>query len=231
MDDRNEIDRQDTPAEGGADSAAPNRSEGAQQGATAGADEPGEARADDAAAGVAAPTSRAGRDSASTRAAAGPDITSADIEIDLKELRIDLEKTTDRYLRLAAEFDNYRKRVERERGEMRVRSQAELAAHLLDAIDDLHRVADFEEDTSTAALLDGVRLVEKKLGQALASFGLERVDAAGKVFDPATMEALAAVPAETPQEDDVVADVFQPGYLFKGQLIRPARVRVKKYEG
>lgn len=158
-------------------------------------------------------------------------VTSADIESDLDELRLDLEKTTDRYLRLAAEFDNYRKRVERERGDMRVRSQAELAAHLLEAFDDLARVADFDETTSAAALLDGVRLVEKKLTQALESFGLERVDAGGKIFNPETMEGIATVPTDSEAEDDIVSDVFQPGYLFKGQLIRPARVRVKRFEG
>jgi len=176
---------------------------------------------------VAAP---GGGEAAGAGAAADVEVTSDDIESDLEDLRRDLEKTTDRYLRLAAEFDNYRKRVERERGEHRVRAQAELAARLLDAVDDLDRVSEFPETTPTRALLDGVQLVEKKLMQALASFGLEPVDAAGAIFDPATMEALATVEAEHPEEDDVVADVFQPGYLFKGQLLRPARVRVKKYE-
>jgi len=162
--------------------------------------------------------------------AAEQDVSSDDIQHDLDDLRRDLEKTTDRYLRLAAEFDNYRKRIERERAEHRVRAQAELVARLLDAMDDLDRVSEYPETTPTRSLLDGVQLVEKKLMQTLASFGLESVDAAGAVFDPSTMEALATVEAEHMEEDDIVSDVFQPGYTFKGQLLRPARVRVKKYE-
>jgi molecular chaperone GrpE len=78
--------------------------------------------------------------------------------------------------------------------------------------------------------VDGVRLVEKKMMQVLVNSGLEPVDAAGKAFDPNTMEALATVAAESADEDEVVADVFQPGYLFRGNLIRPARVRVKQFE-
>jgi molecular chaperone GrpE len=59
---------------------------------------------------------------------------------------------------------------------------------------------------------------------------LEPIDAEGEFFDPATMEALMTVPAEHPEDEELVADVFQKGYRFKEILIRPARVRVKKYD-
>jgi molecular chaperone GrpE len=157
-------------------------------------------------------------------------VTDADIESDLENLRMDLSKANDRHLRLAAEFDNYRKRIERERSESYARAQADLTQRLLDVIDDLERVADFGEDTPVSALLQGVQLVEKKLNTVLESHGLERIDPQGALFDPATMEGLATVEAEHPEEDEVVSDVFQKGYRFKGHLIRPARVRVKKYE-
>lgn len=157
-------------------------------------------------------------------------ITPEDIELDIRNLQSDLARTNDRYLRLAAEFDNYRKRVERERTDLYARAQADLARRLLDIADDLERVADYDERTAAGALLDGIRLVEKKLFQTLQSFGVEAIEAEGAAFDPQTMEGIATTEAEHPEEDDVVADVFQKGYQFKGQLLRPARVRVKKYE-
>lgn len=157
-------------------------------------------------------------------------ITPEDIESEIGSLQRDLAGTNDRYLRLAAEFENYRKRVERERTELYARAQTDLARRLLDVVDDLERVAQFDANAAAAALVDGVQLVEKKLLQTLQSFGLEPIDAEGAVFDPRTMEAIATTEAGHPEEDDVVADVFQKGYQFKGQLLRPARVRVKKYE-
>lgn len=149
---------------------------------------------------------------------------------ELARLQEEVSRLTDRHLRLAAEFDNYRKRVDRERSELYVRAQAELAGRLLDGLDDLQRVAEHAETADVKTLIDGVRLVEKKLTQVLESSGLEPVDAEGLAFDPESMEALATVAAEHAAEDDQVADVFQRGYRFKGQLIRPARVRVKQYE-
>jgi molecular chaperone GrpE len=152
----------------------------------------------------------------------------ARIETDLDSLQRDLSSASDRYLRLAAEFDNYRKRVERERGESYGRAQAELASRLLDVLDDLERVAHHAEDADTP-LLQGVQMVERKLRQSLESAGLEPVAADGARFDPNSMEAVAMVAAESGDEDDMVSDVFQRGYYFKGMLIRPARVRVKKH--
>lgn len=157
-------------------------------------------------------------------------ITPEDITSELDNLRRDLQQTNDRYLRLAAEFDNYRKRVERERTDAFARAQGDVVRRVVDVVDDLERVSQFDQATPAAALLEGVRLVEKKLQNVLESLGLETVDAAGAIFDPETMEAIATTAAEHPEEDDVVADVFQRGYRFKGQLLRPARVRVKKYE-
>jgi len=153
-----------------------------------------------------------------------------DVEAALENARVELDRAQDRYVRLAAEFDNYRKRTDREKLEMYARAQADLVTRMLDAVDDLERVADFDESTPSKALLEGVRLVEKKLLAAFEAVGLRRLDAAGKPFDPASMEAVATVPADSPDDDDLVADVFQAGYLFGDLLVRPARVRVRKYE-
>lgn len=145
-------------------------------------------------------------------------------------LRSELSALTDRHLRLAAEFDNYRKRTERERTEAWARSQAELAGALLDVVDDLQRVAHVDPATASAeSMVEGIQLVERKLQRALTSAGLEEVDAQDQPFDPLTMEALMTVPAESEDEDDRVAAVLQKGYRFKGQLLRPARVQVRKH--
>ncbi len=155
------------------------------------------------------------------------DVAAAEFEA----LRAEMDALNDRHLRLAAEFDNYRKRNERERVELGARAQAELVGKLLEALDDLQRVVEVDaESTSVEALLEGVELVEKKLRRTLESAGLEPIDAEGEFFNPATMEALMTLPAERPEDDELVADVFQKGYRFRDTLIRPARVRVRKYE-
>lgn len=141
----------------------------------------------------------------------------------------ELEAVRDRHLRLAAEFDNYRKRVEREKGESWVRAQAELAQRLLEPLDDLQRIADFDPATTNAqALHEGAEMVEKKFLRALENAGLEVIDADGKPFDPTQHEALTTMPAQSEDEDDTVAQVFRKGYRFKGVLLRPAQVVVKK---
>jgi molecular chaperone GrpE len=162
--------------------------------------------------------------SAGAEAAAGAAAAAAG-ESELEDLR-------DRYLRLAAEFDNYRKRTERERTDHSVRAQGRLVQSLLDAVDDLERVADYTEETTTvAALLEGVQMVERKLLRALETAGLERVEAHGAPFDPTHHEALMTAAAESPDEDDTVGEVFQKGYRFQGHLLRPARVQVRKHMG
>jgi molecular chaperone GrpE len=161
---------------------------------------------------------------------AGAPEDAAQIQSDLDQLQSELEAARERHLRLAAEFDNYRKRVAREQTESVARAQALLLNKLVDVLDDLERVAHHSESASSEALLHGIELVERKLRQTLETSGLERIEADDEVFDPATMEAVATVPAESPDEDDHVADVFQAGYRYQGVLLRPARVRVKKYE-
>ncbi|MFL5541779.1 MAG: nucleotide exchange factor GrpE [Longimicrobiaceae bacterium] len=142
----------------------------------------------------------------------------------------ELQGVRDRYLRLAAEFENYRKRVERERAESWVRAQAQLAERLLEPLDDLQRIADFDPAiTPSTALHEGAEMVEKKFLRALEGAGLEEIDAAGKAFDPTQHEALTTAPAQSEEEDDTVAQVYRKGYRFKGVLLRPAQVVVKKH--
>jgi molecular chaperone GrpE len=151
-------------------------------------------------------------------------------------LMADLERRLtdqqDRYLRLAAEYENYRKRTIRERSEAHSRGQADLAKQLLDPLDDLARFAHVDPTTVDAAtIVQAAEMVEKKLFKMLAGVGLEVVDPVNQTFDPTLHEAVATEPALSPEDDHVVSRVFQVGYLFNGQLLRPARVVVKQWNG
>ncbi len=177
-----------------------------------------------------APGAEAGAGEADEFGPSGTDEDRGTLE-QLEGLRSELEAVNERHLRLAAEFDNYRKRINREREEVRRRAEAELVGGLLDALDDLQRVSSYDaEDTTAESVLEGIRLVEKKVRRALESAGLEAIEAEGHYFNPDSMEGIMTVPTDTPEEDDVVAEVFQTGYRYGGTLLRPARVQVKKYE-
>jgi molecular chaperone GrpE len=144
----------------------------------------------------------------------------------------ELEAQRDKYLRLAAEFDNYRKRSAKERLEASGRGQADLVRQMLDAMDDLSRFAHLDPAaTDSATVVTGVELVEKKLLKALSAAGLEVVNPVEELFDPTLHEAIATEPAESPDDADLVSRVYQVGYTFKGQLLRPARVVVKQSAG
>jgi molecular chaperone GrpE len=143
-----------------------------------------------------------------------------------------LTEERDRYLRLAAEYDNYRKRTTRERGEQTTRAQADLVKQLIDGLDDLARFAHVDPATTDAVtIVKGVEMVEKKLLKSLTGAGLEVIDPINQTFDPTVHEAVATEPALSPEDDHVVSRVYQAGYRFGGQLLRPARVVVKQWNG
>jgi len=141
----------------------------------------------------------------------------------------DFEDLKDRHLRLAAEFNNFKRRNEQDRLESWSRAQADILCSFLDILDDLNRVAELEADTVTVeGVMEGVNLVEKKFISVLQDSGAEVIDPLGDLFDPERMEAIMRVPVERAEEDDTVAQVFQKGCLLKGILVRPARVSVHK---
>jgi molecular chaperone GrpE len=138
----------------------------------------------------------------------------------------------DKYLRLAAEFDNFRKRTVRERQEAGWRAQADLVQGLLEVLDDIRRFAHLDPAASEAAtVIEGVGLVERKIFKTLGGHGLEVLDPVDHPFDPSFHEAVATEPALSREDDHLVARVYQPGYVFRGQLLRPARVVVKQWLG
>lgn len=143
-----------------------------------------------------------------------------------------LSDQEDKYLRLAAEYENYRKRTARERAELTSRAQAELVKQLVDTLDDLARFSHVDPAAvDPATFVQGVDMVERKLLKVLTASGLEIVAPVNQSFDPTLHEAVATEPALSPEDDHVVSQVFQVGYLFSGQLLRPARVVVKQWNG
>lgn len=150
-------------------------------------------------------------------------------DVEVVALREKFESLNDRHLRLAAEFNNYRRRVEQERADSWGRAQSELLGRFVEVLDDLQRVAGLDLGNATVeAILGGIDLVDRKFMRILADAGVQILDPTGERFNPETMEAMMRVPAESEEDDDRVAQVFQKGYSLKGQLIRPARVSVLK---
>lgn len=143
----------------------------------------------------------------------------------------ELAEVRDRYLRLAAEFDNFRKRAARERAEVWGRAQADLVQRLVDALDDLARFAHVDPVTTDAKTIhDGVDMVERKVWKVLDGAGVVRIDQVGVPFDPNVHEAVTTAAAASPEEDHTVGAVLQPGYHIGGVLIRPARVAVRLWQ-
>jgi molecular chaperone GrpE len=147
-------------------------------------------------------------------------------------LQRELDDAKDKLLRLAAEFDNFRKRVARERVELSDRAQAAFVMRMLDVLDDLDRLVAGETSAQqTGPLYDATVLINRKLRKELESAGLERIDPVGQGFDPTKHEAVSILPPPRPEQDHSVSATFQSGYAFKGSLIRPARVQVFSDQG
>jgi len=134
------------------------------------------------------------------------------------------EVVDDRLLRLAADFENYKKRAARERQEYIALANERLLKELLPILDDLERALNAAEQHEEAQLEEGVRLVHRSLASLLERQGVQEIPTGGR-FDPHVHEALLAQPAEDKEQGDVV-DVIQKGYTIGGRVVRPARVIV-----
>jgi molecular chaperone GrpE len=147
-------------------------------------------------------------------------------------LESELGELKDRHLRLAAEYDNFRKRTLKERSELWAKAQADLVQRLVDALDDLARFAHVDPaETDAQTMHDGVEMVERKIWKQLDAIGVTRIDQVGVPFDPNLHEAVTTGPADDPTKDHTVGAVLQPGYQLGGALIRPARVAVLTWPG
>ena len=150
---------------------------------------------------------------------------------ELKRLQNALAEAQEAVLRRQADFENYRKRVERERGETHKRIVGDVAKKLLPVVDNLSRALDAERslETSESAefrhFLHGVELINKQLAEVLESFGVEPIAAVGERFDPHVHEAVVTEPSDEHEPDTVIEELAR-GYRIGDRLLRPSMVKV-----
>jgi molecular chaperone GrpE len=159
---------------------------------------------------------------ASDEAASG-----APVPDELAQARGERDDFYDRLLRQAAEFDNYRKRTERERREMAQYAAGDLLEALLPVVDDFERALQAEAGSDAAAYRQGVELIYKQLQDQLTKRGVKAVEAVGQPFDPHFHQAIT-YEASPGREEGEVIDEVRRGYLLGDRLLRPAMVKVAK---
>ncbi|MGJ7029935.1 nucleotide exchange factor GrpE [Niabella hirudinis] len=151
------------------------------------------------------------------------------VESDQEALESELRESKDKYIRLAAEFDNFRKRTAKERVELFQTAGRDVITDLLDVLDDADRAqAEFEKSADSTTSTEGVRLVFNKLRNILQSKGLKPMEAIGKDFDPDLFEAITEIPAPTGDLKGKVVDEVTKGYYLNDKIIRHAKVVVGK---
>ena len=149
------------------------------------------------------------------------------LEAKIAELEAAAAEAKDRHLRLAADFDNYKKRSRQEQLETIQHASAELIARLLPALDDLHKALDHKPAGIDEPWVKGVELSVRKLEEALGAHGLEAIDAVGKRFDPSVHEAIGHEESAE-QPEDTVLQVLRRGYRLRDRVVRPALVKVAR---
>jgi molecular chaperone GrpE len=155
--------------------------------------------------------------------AVAADSASADAE--MAKLTADLEELRQTLLRRQADFDNYRKRIEKERFEDSKRATARVIEGLIPVIDGFEHALAAHREAEYESYRKGFELIYKQLLDNITKLGAERVDPLGKSFDPHLHQAVDR--AETDEhKDGTILQVFQPGYVFHGRVLRPAMVRV-----
>jgi len=150
---------------------------------------------------------------------------SAKADAEMAKLASDLEELRQTLLRRQADFDNYRKRVEKERSEDSKRATARVIEGLIPIIDGFENALAAHREAEYENYRKGFELIYKQLLENVTRLGAERIDPAGKPFDPHLHQAVDR--AETTEHaDGTILQVFQPGYVFHGRVLRPAMVRV-----
>ena len=152
---------------------------------------------------------------------------------ELETVRGELEEIRDRWIRLNADFENFRRRTLREREDAFQYGHEKLAKDLLPAVDNLGRAIDAARKSGVGdleSLLQGLELVQRDLDSVLSKHGVTEVEALGQPFDPSVHEALAQVPDDSVPANTVV-QVFQRGFRLRDRLLRPAQVVVSRAGG
>ena len=145
----------------------------------------------------------------------------------LEELRREKDSLQDRLLRTAAEFDNYRKRVERERRELADYMKADVLAEILPILDNFERALQAPAGGDADAFRKGIELIHKQMLDLLRKRGVKPIEALGADFDPNFHQAVIHETSPSHREGEVIAEL-QRGYMLGDKLLRPAMVKVAK---
>ena len=148
-----------------------------------------------------------------------------DPNVEVNKLATDLEDLRQTLLRRQADFDNYRKRIEKERAEDQKRATGRVIEQLIPILDGFEQALAAHKEAEYENYRKGFELIYKQLLDNLAKLGAERVDPLGKLFDPHLHQALDRVESKK-VPDGTILEVFQPGYVFNARVLRPAMVRV-----
>jgi len=148
---------------------------------------------------------------------------------EIEELNAQLSEQKDKFLRLYAEFDNFKKRTIREKLDFMNTASRDTMSALLPVLDDFDRAKkNAEDESSTEPFSEGVMLVYNKLNNVLQQKGLKAMESNGEAFDPEVHEAITEIPAPTEDMKGKVIDTVEKGYLLKDKIIRHAKVVVGK---
>ncbi len=157
--------------------------------------------------------------------------TDVDVAAELEKARGQVKDLEDKFLRLAAEMDNFKKRMQREREASLKYAEENLLRELLPSLDNLERAIEQGRNSEAgSALLAGVEMTGKGLLATLEKFGLQHIGAVGQPFDPNFHEALAMEATDTMAENHILQE-YMKGYMFKDRLLRAAKVVVSKSGG
>ena len=156
-----------------------------------------------------------------------------DLEQKLADKDRQLQDAIARYRGASAEFEESRLRLRREIGKEIERGRREILADLLDVVDNLDRAIDAAKSNTAGnqldALLQGVEMVRRQFLAKLEGFGVKRIESEGQPFDPLVHEAVSAVPASSPEQDNTVVGIVRHGYRIGDEVLRPAAVAVAKH--
>lgn len=146
---------------------------------------------------------------------------------EIERIKKERDETADRLLRTQAEFENFKKRTQRERIAERTYKSQDLVNELLPALDNFERALAVEATEETKSILEGITMVYNQVNDALKSENVEVIETVGKEFDPNLHHAVMQV-EDPDQEPNIIVEELQKGYILKERVIRPAMVKVNK---
>src|SRR6266481_1962819 len=156
-----------------------------------------------------------------------PDAPTASESSEIADLQRERDELKDRWLRKSAEFDNYRKRIDRERREQADQAIVDVLQDILPVVDDFDRALTVDAGEGSAAYRKGVELIHGKLHDLLRRYGVTPIQALGAEFDPNLHQAVIQEISPEHREGEVIGEL-QKGYMIKDRLLRPAMVKVAK---